>query len=569
MEIQHIELNNLKLSALNVRKHGDKSGEDLKPSIRSKGVLQSLLVRKNCEGYEIISGQRRFNACKALVTEGEEIDALPCIIMEAGDDAAAIEASLAENMERLPMDEIDQYKAFTVLIEQGRDVQEIAAEFGVTERLVQQRLAIGNLYNPILNAYRREEINPQSLRYLTLATTAKQKAWWKLFKDDEAYVPTGHQLKAWLFGRAEIPTSNALFDLAAYDGQIVSNLFGDDDYFANADQFWTWQSKIIAERKEAYQAEGWQAVDLLEIGEHFMSWDYVHCDRKDGGEVFIDCSHDGEVQFHEGLISQKEHRRRQKQQAGENTGSTKAVRPEVTQSMQNYLELHRHNAVRVELLKQPNFALRLMVAHVIAGSDLWSIKPEPQKANTAAIDQSIANSSAQETFNAEAMEIRALLGINDGEAVIEQGWQSGRSLAAIFAQLLTLSDSDVTRILTFVMAESLQSGTGIIEQLGQLLAVDMHQHWQPDEPFFDLLRDKQAINAMVKELAGKQAADGNVTATAKAQKTILHDCLNGTRKVKVKDWQPRYMQFPMQSYTERGGITIMEQWAGIAKHLTG
>ena len=54
----------MKVSDTNVRKHGKasiaKKVEDLVPSIRSLGVLQPLLVRQNCSGFEIIAGQPVF-----------------------------------------------------------------------------------------------------------------------------------------------------------------------------------------------------------------------------------------------------------------------------------------------------------------------------------------------------------------------------------------------------------------------------------------------------------------------------------------------------------------------------
>jgi len=76
MELQHIELNDLKTTALNVRKKGAKDIADLVPSIRSLGLLQPLLVRQNCEGYEIIAGQRRFYALQKL-SEEQSIEPVP------------------------------------------------------------------------------------------------------------------------------------------------------------------------------------------------------------------------------------------------------------------------------------------------------------------------------------------------------------------------------------------------------------------------------------------------------------------------------------------------------------
>jgi ParB family chromosome partitioning protein len=75
--------------------------------------------------------------------------------------------------------------------------------------------------------------------------------------------------------------------------------------------------------------------------------------------------------------------------------------------------------------------------------------------------------------------------------------------------------------------------------------------WSPDDAFFDLLRDKQAVNAMLAEVAGKDTASAHVTSTAAVQKGIIRNCLSGTGRAKVDGWLPRYMSFPAQGYTER------------------
>ncbi len=113
----------------------------------------------------------------------------------------------------------------------------------------------------------------------------------------------------------------------------------------------------------------------------------------------------------------------------------------------------------------------------------------------------------------------------------------------------------------------------MVEVLGNLLSVDMADHWQVHETsarsvFLDLHRDKEAINAMLKHIGGKQVADGNISATAKVQKKIIADFLDGTRsgkKVDTKKWQPRDMDFPMRTYTKRGGIEAIEKWKAVKK----
>lgn len=60
-------------------------------------MLQPLFVRPTDGGFEVVAGQRRLNACRILAEDGE-IAPIPCLIMNAGDDATAIEASLAETL---------------------------------------------------------------------------------------------------------------------------------------------------------------------------------------------------------------------------------------------------------------------------------------------------------------------------------------------------------------------------------------------------------------------------------------------------------------------------------------
>ncbi len=326
MELQHINLTDLKPAAINVRKKGGKDVGDLIPSIRSLGVLQPLLVRPNCEGFEVVAGQRRYHALAVLADEGVN-DLVPCIVMAEGDDAKAIEASLAENIARLPMDEIDQYKAFAALIKQGQSVEDIASQFGVTERLVTQRLAIANLIGPILTAYRKDEIDPQTLRILTMATKSQQKKWMKLFKSEDEHAPFGYRLKCWLFGGEEISTDAAIFDLEDYKGGIISDLFGEERYFDDAEQFWSVQNVAIAEAKEEYLAEGWTEVIVLDVGEYFPSYDYVDTDKEEGGKVYISVSHNGEVSAYEGQLSRRDIKARDKAKTGEPAQPSK---PEIT-----------------------------------------------------------------------------------------------------------------------------------------------------------------------------------------------------------------------------------------------
>ncbi|OBP72245.1 chromosome partitioning protein ParB [Mesorhizobium loti] len=569
MQLAHIPLDRLSISALNMR-HSKRAPDvsDILPSVRARGVLVPLLVRPNGtpEGFEIVAGRRRYFAAKSLADERGQRNALPCAVMEDGDDAGALEASLIENFARLDPDEVSQWETFSRLIKEGRGVADIAATFGITELLVKRILALGDLLPKIREAYRREDIDAETARHLTMASKAQQKDWLALYADPQQFAPRGHQLKQWLFGGQSISTKVALFPIEEYPGLIVCDLFGEESYFADADLFWQKQNEAIAARRDAYLEAGWPEVTVLEPGQHFQSWDHEKTPRKRGGKVFISVSHRGAVECHEGWLSRKEARRARAQGEGGEPDETpaKPSRPELTLPMQNYVDLHRHGAVRSAMLDHPCVALRLMVAHAITGSGLWQVRREPQRTANEATAASIAGCKAEAAFADRRREVLALLGQADEDGAIAGGNGDAFALAAVFARLLALCDDDVMRVLSLVMAETLEAGSAVVEALGNHLGIDMGAWWQPDDAFFDLLRDREIANSMLADLGGKHVADGNVAEKVKTQKKIIRDCLAGENgREKIDNWLPRWMKFPAESYTDRGGFRTADQWARV------
>ncbi len=204
---------------------------------------------------------------------------------------------------------------------------------------------------------------------------------------------------------------------------------------------------------------------ILDIGAYFPSYEYVDTAKKDGGKVYIAVSHNGEVTPYEGQLSRKDVKARDKAKTGEPANSSK---PEITKAMQNYLGLHRHASVRSDVLQNSGVALRLIAAHMLAGSDLWMVRAEPQRTDKDAIATSLAANPAQARFDAEREAIAALLECEDTHDIVD-----------IFARLSALKDRDITRILTFLMAQTLQAHTPLIEHLGQQLDTDPMADWTP------------------------------------------------------------------------------------------
>ncbi len=556
MELKHIALDRLSVSKLNMRA-GKKPPDisDILPSVKKRGVIVPLLVRAggNADNFEIVAGRRRYFAAIAAYEGQEAIASLPCGILSESDDVAALEASLIENFVRVDPDEVTKWETFAALVKRGRSADDIADTFGLTPSTVKRILALGNLLPKIREAYRSEAIDAATVRHLTLAAKAQQKTWLALFESEDGYAPRGSQLKAWLFGGSAIPVSAALFDVADYQGQIVHDLFEENGYFADTDAFWTAQSAEIARREARYLKEGWSSVEIIPPERHYASWDYVHTAKRKGGRVYVDVRASGEVVFHEGYLPLKE-ARRSVSADGSAEHPVKPTRPELTAPLQDYIDRHRHAAVRAKLAANTPLALRVMVAHAICGSYLWRVQPADCRSRQETTTQSIAASMAETELAERRRHLLDLLGFGSDEPSIIGGSDPWTGIEDVLDRLLALSDAEVMDILAMVMAESLAPATRLIGYLGEYLAIDMADYWQADSAFFGLLRDREVLTALLAEVGTQSLAEVHAKEKLAVIKALIADCIEGkNNRLAQVHWVPRWMHFPPSSYTERGG----------------
>jgi ParB family transcriptional regulator, chromosome partitioning protein len=559
MKLDHIALDRLSISPANMRsgkKPPDISG--ILPSIRARGIIMPLLVRPNGSDttFEIVAGSRRFLAAQVVANENGVAEPLPCAIMEAGDDAAALEASLIENLARLAPDEVTQWESFTRLVKEGRTPDEISMTFGMPELTVKRILALGNLLPRIRQLYRAEEIDATSVRHLTMATKAQQKTWLALYDDPQSSIPKGHQLKAWLFGGASISTSVALFDLETYQGRIVKDLFEKDGYFGEVREFEDAQRAAIEARKAAYIADGWSDVVVLPDGQYFHRYEFAATPKRKGGRVYVTIAHNGEVAFHEGYLTEREAKRIAKGEAPDAT--TKATRPEITAAMTSYVDLHRHAAVRSALAANTGTALRVMVVHAICGSPLWGVRVQDQRSRNEAITESIETSVAEARFDERRRAVLGVLGFDPDEPSVTLGHEPRNGSSGLFLRLLELPDAVVMEVLGVIMAETLASGTGLIETIGLHLGVKMADYWVADDAFYGLVREREVLTEVSREVGGDTVAQAHATEKGKTIKSVINDYLTGSNdRAKVEQWVPRWMAFPPSAYTQRGGVATV------------
>lgn len=551
MQLTHIKLDQLIVSPVNMRGGRKQASiKDILPSVKKRGILTPLLVRPNgADGmYEIVAGKRRYLAAKAAELSGP----LPCAILEEGDDADALEASLIENLARLDPDPMTEFEAFARLAREGRSVEDIAATFAVSPALVRQRLALGNLAPKIRIAYRAGKIDAESVRYLTLATEAQQSDWLALFENPDERTPRGRALKRWLFGGEDIGTSAALFDLDTYPGRIVTDLFGDTAYFDDAESFWSLQNAAIAERKAAYLADGWAGVRIFGPEDRYERWNEHEVAKSDGGHIVIEVHSNGEVSIHEGRLSQRDYAKKIASERSEDGKVEQTAKPEITQTMSDYLALHRRAMVGAELLNAPGVALRLAVAHLITGSGHWNVRPDPERAPSEAVAASVQASKASAALATARETAAEALGLPFVPETLIARPGSGSSLSGHFRTLLALDDATVLSLLALLMAESLEAGGEGVEAAGCALSIDPATWWTPDTVFASLLRDREAVDAILAELGGETVATANLHEKLKTKKAIIEAYFTGEVRDKTEGWTPRYFAFPMASYTSAG-----------------
>jgi ParB/RepB/Spo0J family partition protein len=111
--------------------------------IRSQGLLQPLVVRcaeDNSKRYQVVAGNRRLAALREV--HRDEDPKIPCVLRDV-DRTEAEALSLGENFGREAMHPLDEAEAFARLArDDAKGVDAIAAEFGVSERYVRQRMKL-------------------------------------------------------------------------------------------------------------------------------------------------------------------------------------------------------------------------------------------------------------------------------------------------------------------------------------------------------------------------------------------------------------------------------------------
>lgn len=153
------------------KKFNEERLQELAASIKEKGVLQPLLVRRMDGGYELIAGERRL---RAAMQAG--LETVP-IVLKNVDERERQEIALIENIQREDLNALEEAQGYQGLIEQYKYTQEdVAQKVGKSRSAVANSLRLLKLDDSIKQDLLNNTISMGHARaYLALETAAQQK----------------------------------------------------------------------------------------------------------------------------------------------------------------------------------------------------------------------------------------------------------------------------------------------------------------------------------------------------------------------------------------------------------
>ena len=157
-----VDVNLLYPSPFQPRKDFDEEALNaLVESVKEKGILQPLLVRKKNDRYEIIAGERRWRASKLA-----GLKTVPVIVKEM-DDKEVLEVALVENLLRENLSAIEEAEGFQRLIDEFSHTQEALAQIvGKSRSHVANTLRLLSLPESVKNMVREGTLSAGHARAL-------------------------------------------------------------------------------------------------------------------------------------------------------------------------------------------------------------------------------------------------------------------------------------------------------------------------------------------------------------------------------------------------------------------
>ncbi len=192
-QILFIELDLIKANPYQPRKEFDNSElNDLAESIKQKGIIQAITVRKIDDGsYELISGERRLRASKLA-----GLEKIPAFVLDVSSKEDLLEIALIENIQRSDLNSLEVAEGYKRLIDEcSLKQEEIAAKVGKSRSAVANTLRLLTLPEEIKLSIKRGEISEGHARsILAMDNDVDKLLLWKRITSESLSVRKAEEL---------------------------------------------------------------------------------------------------------------------------------------------------------------------------------------------------------------------------------------------------------------------------------------------------------------------------------------------------------------------------------------
>ena len=168
--VEELKLSDIRPNPYQPRKTFDEDAlAELSDSIKQTGVFQPIIVRKSVNGYEIITGERRFRASQMA---GKTT--IPAIVREF-DEEAMMEIAVLENLQREDLTPLDEAQAYDTLIKKLHLTQaEVSTRLGKSRPYIANYLRLLTLQPEVKQMLNAQDISMGLARTLLSLKDKKQ-----------------------------------------------------------------------------------------------------------------------------------------------------------------------------------------------------------------------------------------------------------------------------------------------------------------------------------------------------------------------------------------------------------
>jgi len=553
MTIETVSLSALIPSKTNPRKamHGL---EGLAASISTDGLLQNLVVKRVAgkgKRYEIVSGERRYRACKLLEERGAlpEGFAVPVEIRNNLSKDDSLRIATVENVQRANLAPLEETAALTKLIHKGVTLEDVAAQTGLSPTTIRRSLVLNGLCREAKTALRGRTLTLSQAEALTLGNHEAQRR--ILEEIARGYGDFGAETIRETLTDDRPTVALAIFPLEQYTGTITTDLFAESEtsYFDDAEQFFALQKDAV----EALAASRRETAAWVEVtkGYAIADWQYRAAKKREASGVLINLSPSGRVEIREGLVK-RDIDAQTLEDTADNPLAPRQSKAHYAAPLRRFIAHHKSAAVQEMLLSSPRKAKEIAAVRAILALD-----PHPC---LRALSQDDQPQTAYIVVEGQARVYVRTLGVEiDNEESVWIQWPSMEDEVALYEKVKTLSDYQLDELHTLVSAlrfgqkncEALDTGDTLFNRVAQDLGVDMKNHWTPDRSFLER-RNRSQLVAVAKACG---YADGRSVIDGYKKAELVSGLLNhfaeafaaetpSAAQAKAVAWLPEAMAFP-------------------------